>query len=231
MDRDILHPNRANIKKEELRDKLASLYKAQKEQVSVFGLRTQFGGGKTTGFALVYDSPEAMKKFEPNYRLVRVGLATKAERASRQQRWSPALLCCDAADAMDYRQAAQEPTEDPPRHGKGQGTQAQEGEIDDSLFLWRHLFHRVSAGDGKGSCCCALHWTNAAASGGNNRDDLAHWDTHEGGVTVGLRDFFAAHSIQYRGVWVVHSVLCAYMRYSMSCEMHRALGISGTPAI
>ncbi|KAK0721087.1 S-adenosylmethionine-dependent methyltransferase-like protein [Lasiosphaeris hirsuta] len=83
---DILHPNRANISKEELREKLAGVYKANKEQVSVFGLRTQFGGGKTTGFALVYDSPEAMKKFEPQYRLIRVGLATKAERASRQQR-------------------------------------------------------------------------------------------------------------------------------------------------
>ena len=83
---DILHPNRANISKEELREKLGGMYKAQKDQISVFGLRTQFGGGKTTGFALVYDSPEAMKKFEPTYRLVRVGLATKRERASRQQR-------------------------------------------------------------------------------------------------------------------------------------------------
>ncbi|KAK4247853.1 ribosomal protein S24e-domain-containing protein [Corynascus novoguineensis] len=83
---DILHPHRPNISKDELRDKLATMYKAQKDQVSVFGLRTQFGGGKTTGFALVYDSPEAMKKFEPHYRLVRVGLATKVEKASRQQR-------------------------------------------------------------------------------------------------------------------------------------------------
>lgn len=83
---DILHPNRANISKEELREKLGGLYKAQKDQISVFGLRTQYGGGKTTGFALVYDSPEAMKKFEPQYRLIRVGLATKVERASRQQR-------------------------------------------------------------------------------------------------------------------------------------------------
>lgn len=65
------------------------MYKAQKDQVSVFGLRTQFGGGKTTGFALIYDSPEAMKKFEPRYRLVRVGLAAKIEKASRQQRTFP----------------------------------------------------------------------------------------------------------------------------------------------
>ncbi|KAK3681280.1 ribosomal protein L23/L15e core domain-containing protein [Podospora appendiculata] len=83
---DILHPSRANISKDELRDKLAAMYKAAKDQVSVFGLRTQFGGGKTTGFALVYDSPEAMKKFEPHYRLVRVGLASKIEKPSRQQR-------------------------------------------------------------------------------------------------------------------------------------------------
>jgi ribosomal protein S24E len=83
---DILHPNRANISKEELREKLAGMYKAQKDQVNVFGLRTQFGGGKTTGFALVYDSPEAMKKFEPHFRLVRVGMANKIEKASRQQR-------------------------------------------------------------------------------------------------------------------------------------------------
>lgn len=66
------------------------MYKVQKDQVQVFGLRTQFGGGKTTGFALIYDSPEALKKFEPTYRLVRVGMATKPERASRQQRTSPA---------------------------------------------------------------------------------------------------------------------------------------------
>jgi ribosomal protein S24E len=132
---DILHPNRANISKEELREKLGSLYKAQKDQISVFGLRTQFGGGKTTGFALVYDSPEAMKKFEPQYRLVRVGLATKAERASRQQRayylqQSKGLVSVWLT--LDNRQAAQEPTKDPPRYGKGQGCQGEEGEINDS---------------------------------------------------------------------------------------------------
>ncbi|PQE21069.1 ribosomal S24e protein [Rutstroemia sp. NJR-2017a WRK4] len=83
---DILHPNRANISKDELREKLAGLYKASKDQVNVFGLQTQFGGGKTTGFALIYDSPEALKKFEPHYRLVRVGFASKIEKPSRQQR-------------------------------------------------------------------------------------------------------------------------------------------------
>ncbi|EMC98775.1 hypothetical protein BAUCODRAFT_31044 [Baudoinia panamericana UAMH 10762] len=83
---DVLHPNRPNVSKDELRGKLSELYKASKDQVSCFGFRTQFGGGKSTGFALIYDSEEAMKKFEPHYRLVRYGQASKIEKASRQQR-------------------------------------------------------------------------------------------------------------------------------------------------
>ncbi|KAI1322146.1 putative 40S ribosomal protein S24 [Xylariaceae sp. FL0255] len=83
---DILHPQTPNIAKDELREKLAGMYKATKDQVSVFGLRTQFGGGKSTGFALIYDSPEALKRFEPLYRQVRYGYAVKPEKASRQQR-------------------------------------------------------------------------------------------------------------------------------------------------
>ena len=83
---DVLHPGRANVSKDELRSKLAELYKANKDSVSVFGFRTHYGGGKSTGFALIYDSHEVMKKFEPHYRLVRYGAATKVEKASRQQR-------------------------------------------------------------------------------------------------------------------------------------------------
>jgi len=83
---DVLHPNRANVSKDELRTKLSELYKEPKDQVSVFGFRTQFGGGKSTGFALLYDSNEALKKFEPHYRLVRYDMAKKIEKASRQQR-------------------------------------------------------------------------------------------------------------------------------------------------
>lgn len=85
---DVLHPNRANVSKDDLRGKLAELYKCTKDQINVFGLQTQFGGGKTTGFALVYDSPEALKKFEPHFRLVRVGAAEKIEKPSRAQRTS-----------------------------------------------------------------------------------------------------------------------------------------------
>ncbi|RMZ12250.1 hypothetical protein D0860_03038 [Hortaea werneckii] len=83
---DVLHPSRPNVSKDELRTKLSELYKSGKDQVSVFGFRTHYGGGKSTGFALIYDSNEAMKSFEPHYRLVRYGMANKIEKASRQQR-------------------------------------------------------------------------------------------------------------------------------------------------
>lgn len=83
---DVIHPNRANVSKDELREQLSALYKVEKDQVSVFGFRTQYGGGKSTGFGLVYNSVADAKKFEPTYRLVRYGLATKVEKAARQQR-------------------------------------------------------------------------------------------------------------------------------------------------
>merc|ERR1712222_185405 len=40
---DVLHPNRPNVSKDELRAKLGELYKSGKDQVSVFGFRTHYG--------------------------------------------------------------------------------------------------------------------------------------------------------------------------------------------
>ena len=58
---DVLHPARANVSKAELNEKLAQIYKSDKERVVTFGFRTHFGGGRSTGFALIYDD-EASKK-------------------------------------------------------------------------------------------------------------------------------------------------------------------------
>ena len=58
--------------KTELREMLAKMYKTTPDVVVCFGFRTDFGGGKSTGFALIYDSMDFLKKNEPKYRLVRV---------------------------------------------------------------------------------------------------------------------------------------------------------------
>jgi len=83
---DVLHPLRPPISRSELSEKLAKTYKADKGLVVPFGFKTHFGGGRSTGFALIYDSEEAQKKFEPRYRLVRAGLSPKVEKASRKLR-------------------------------------------------------------------------------------------------------------------------------------------------
>jgi ribosomal protein S24E len=74
---DVLHPSRANLSKDEVRTRLATLYKTPKENVQTFGFRTQFGGGKSTGFAVIYDSEADLKKFEASlaYLLVYLLLA------------------------------------------------------------------------------------------------------------------------------------------------------------
>lgn len=62
------------------------MYKTTPDVIFCFGFRTKFGGGKTTGFGLIYDSLDYAKKFEPKYRLIRHGVAEKVQRAGRKQR-------------------------------------------------------------------------------------------------------------------------------------------------
>ncbi|CAM6114187.1 unnamed protein product [Calypogeia fissa] len=45
---------------------------------------SKFGGGKLTGFGVIYDSLDSAKKYEPKYRLIRNGLASKVEKSRKQ---------------------------------------------------------------------------------------------------------------------------------------------------
>lgn len=47
-------------------------------QIMVFGMRTAFGGGKSTGFGLIYDTVKSFKDFEPKYRQARQVPARRA---------------------------------------------------------------------------------------------------------------------------------------------------------
>merc|ERR1711955_125792 len=82
---DVLHPGKATVAKTEIREQLAKAFKTTPDVIFCFGFRTQFGGGKTTGFGLVYDTLDLAKKFEPKYRLARHGLYER-KRPSRKQR-------------------------------------------------------------------------------------------------------------------------------------------------
>uniref|UniRef100_A0A8C3YKK3 40S ribosomal protein S24 n=1 Tax=Catagonus wagneri TaxID=51154 RepID=A0A8C3YKK3_9CETA len=63
---DVLHPGKATVPETEIREKLAKMYKTTPDVIFVFGFRTHFGGGKTTGFGMIYDSLDYAKKNEPN---------------------------------------------------------------------------------------------------------------------------------------------------------------------
>merc|ERR1711870_204399 len=82
---DIIHPNLANVSKKDLATKLASMYKVHDSQcIQLFGFKTAFGGGRSTGFGLIYDNLDKMKKFEPKYRLVRAGVGGDKSGAGRR---------------------------------------------------------------------------------------------------------------------------------------------------
>ncbi|CAM9297084.1 unnamed protein product [Scytosiphon promiscuus] len=82
---DIIHPGVANVSKSELGEMIAKKFRvSDPTTVMLFGFRTHFGGGKSTGFCLIYDSIEDMKKFEPKHRLIRAGLQEKKETSRKQ---------------------------------------------------------------------------------------------------------------------------------------------------
>lgn len=68
----MIHPGQATVKKTEIRERLAQAYKTTPDVIFAFGFKTQFGGGRTSGFALIYDTLDSAKKYEPKYRLARV---------------------------------------------------------------------------------------------------------------------------------------------------------------
>lgn len=62
-----------NSLKAELKEKLARMYEVKDPNaIFCFKFRTHFGGGKSSGYGLIYDTVENAKKFEPKYRLIRV---------------------------------------------------------------------------------------------------------------------------------------------------------------
>lgn len=78
---DVIHPTRANVSKDELQEKLATMYKANKEQCVVFGMRTHYGGGRSTGEQRPWERRASLRwetdsihlyRFRPDLRLARI---------------------------------------------------------------------------------------------------------------------------------------------------------------
>merc|ERR1711990_698199 len=75
---DVLHPNRASVPKEELKEKLAKTYKvADPKCIFLWGFKIAFGGQRSTGFGVIYDSVDLAKKSLSKHLLMREELREK----------------------------------------------------------------------------------------------------------------------------------------------------------
>lgn len=83
---DVIHPDRPSLSKKDVREKIAQLYKTTPDLIFCFGFSTKFGGGKSSGFALIYDTLDYAKKFEPRHRLVRQGVLQPKKTARKQRK-------------------------------------------------------------------------------------------------------------------------------------------------
>lgn len=82
---DVIHPNRASISRKDLKLRIAQIFKVSDPNAIVtFGFKTAFGGGRSTGFACIYDDVNALKRYEKRYRLVREGLAETTKKSRRE---------------------------------------------------------------------------------------------------------------------------------------------------
>mmetsp|Transcript_31950 Transcript_31950/g.67251 ORF Transcript_31950/g.67251 Transcript_31950/m.67251 type:complete len:128 (-) Transcript_31950:480-863(-) len=83
---ELIHPGLAGVSKVDVKEKLAKMYKVPDPScILLYGFKVAFGGGRSTGFGMIYDSLAAAKKFEPKYRLTRFGMG-KAKTTARKQR-------------------------------------------------------------------------------------------------------------------------------------------------
>jgi len=69
---EVLHPGQANVSNQRFAELIAKKFKADVKNVVTFGFHTHFGGGRTTGFVLIYDNNDYLLKYEPKYRLRRM---------------------------------------------------------------------------------------------------------------------------------------------------------------
>lgn len=84
---EVLHPGTVCASKKEICEKLCAMYKVKDHSCAfVYGLKPQFGGGRSVGFGMIYESVDKAKKFEPKHRLVRSGVIVKAVKTGRRMK-------------------------------------------------------------------------------------------------------------------------------------------------
>ena len=69
----MIHPDMANVKKDDIKTQLVKKFNTKEDRITVYGLKTRFGGGRSSGFALIYNSKEDKVKYDSKTALKKVG--------------------------------------------------------------------------------------------------------------------------------------------------------------
>jgi len=84
---DVEHAEKASVSKKDLAVQIGKDFKVKDTTcIQLFGFRTAFGGGRSTGFCLIYNDLEALKKYEPKYRLRRKALEPERTGSAKQKK-------------------------------------------------------------------------------------------------------------------------------------------------
>ena len=82
---EIIHTDKMNVSKTQIKEKLATMFKVDPSFIAVYGMKFKFGGGRSSGFALIYDSIDARKANDQKCFLRRDDLIVKTKKVGRKQ--------------------------------------------------------------------------------------------------------------------------------------------------
>lgn len=73
---ELIHPEQPGVKKADIKAAMAKKFKAAEDRIAVFGVRTKYGGGRSSGFVTVYDDVDVRKKYDTKTNLFKVSEKT-----------------------------------------------------------------------------------------------------------------------------------------------------------
>ena len=82
---ELIHPDQGSVSKATIKEKLCKMFDSKSEHIAVFGLHSKFGGGRSTGFACIYDDADSRKKYDTKSMLLRDKLRSVAGKRGRKQ--------------------------------------------------------------------------------------------------------------------------------------------------
>jgi len=72
----------AGVKKSVIKAEIAKKFKASEDRVAIFGIKPKFGGGKSSGFASIYDDLDTRNKYDTKTNLYRVSFTKNPSNAA-----------------------------------------------------------------------------------------------------------------------------------------------------